>query len=150
MIELAYEQAEVAGIMQLCEDEAGPYQVIQEPGADWHLQGKRTAQPHEYERGGDRQVVVALSPDDWRDAGQRRTLGAQCCNASWCGAPCPASIPKAPEPVINWLEQTVVGWNKQPTPFVWNGKRRRRRERARLRRLAGSGAEVAYGKLIAN
>ena len=48
--------------------------------------------------------------------------------------------PQTPEQIIEWLEQTVRGWNTAPTPFVWNGKRRRRRERARLRRLAGSGA----------
>ncbi len=50
--------------------------------------------------------------------------------------------PKDAQEVIDWLEQTVVGWNKKPTPFVWNGKRRRRRERARLRHLAGSGAAI--------
>jgi hypothetical protein len=44
--------------------------------------------------------------------------------------------------VIDWLEQTVKGWNKQPTPFVWNGKRHRRRELARLRRLGGAGAAL--------
>ncbi|MBA2680490.1 MAG: hypothetical protein H0U76_19105 [Ktedonobacteraceae bacterium] len=37
VIELAYEHAEAAGIMQLCEDEAGPYQAIPQPGADWPL-----------------------------------------------------------------------------------------------------------------
>ena len=43
--------------------------------------------------------------------------------------------PKDAQQVIDWLEQTVVGWNDEPTPFVWNGKRRQRRERTRLRRL---------------
>jgi len=33
VIELAYEQAEAAGIVQLNEDEAGPYQSIPQPGA---------------------------------------------------------------------------------------------------------------------
>jgi hypothetical protein len=33
LIELAYEQAEAAGIVQLNEDEAGPYQAIPQPGA---------------------------------------------------------------------------------------------------------------------
>ena len=33
MIEQAYEQAEAAGIVQLNEDEAGPYQAIPQPGA---------------------------------------------------------------------------------------------------------------------
>jgi hypothetical protein len=34
--------------------------------------------------------------------------------------------PQSAQQVIDWLEQTVKGWNKNPTPFVWNGKRRRR------------------------
>ena len=57
--------------------------------------------------------------------------------------------PQTAQQVIDWLEQTVAGWNEDPTPFVWNGKRRRRRERARLRRLAGSGAAVLKGYSIA-
>lgn len=56
--------------------------------------------------------------------------------------------PKNAQEVIDWLEQTVAGWNKKPTPFVWNGKRRRRRERARIRRLAGSGAALIKGYSI--
>ena len=50
--------------------------------------------------------------------------------------------PTSAQEIIDWLEQTVDGWNQKPTPFVWNGKRRRRRERARLRRLGGSVAAV--------
>jgi hypothetical protein len=72
------------------------------------------------------------------------------CNASSCAAPSPGSIRKTRSPVIDWLEQTVAGWNQHPTPFVWNGKRRRRRERARLRRLGGSGAAVLHGYSIAS
>jgi hypothetical protein len=56
--------------------------------------------------------------------------------------------PKNPQQIIDWLEQTVEGWNEHPTPFVWNGKRRRRRERARVRRLAGSGASIVKGYSI--
>lgn len=58
--------------------------------------------------------------------------------------------PQSPEQIIDWLEQTVAGWNQHPTPFVWNGKRRRRRERARLRRLAGSGAAARVCNPIAS
>ena len=36
-----------------------------------------------------------------------------------------------------------------PTPFVWGGKRHARRERARLRRLGGSGATLVKGYSIA-
>ena len=58
--------------------------------------------------------------------------------------------PQSPQEIIEWLEQTVEGWNQNPTPFVWNGKRRRRRERAHLRRLAGSGAAIRIRKLNAS
>ena len=44
--------------------------------------------------------------------------------------------------IIDRLEAVACGWNAQPTPFIWNGKRRQRRDRARKRvhRLGGSGA----------
>ncbi len=58
--------------------------------------------------------------------------------------------PTDAQQIIDWLEQTVAGWNTKPTPFVWNGKRRRRRERAHLRRLAGSGAALAKGYSLAS
>lgn len=50
--------------------------------------------------------------------------------------------PKTPEEIIAWLEAAARGWNREPTPFVWGGKRKARRERARQRRyaLGGSGA----------
>ena len=52
--------------------------------------------------------------------------------------------PTNPQQIIDWLEAAVRGWNKNPTPFVWGGKRAARRDRARKRRqaLAGSGACV--------
>jgi hypothetical protein len=54
--------------------------------------------------------------------------------------------PQTPEEMIEWIEATARGWNRHPTPFVWGGKRRARRERARGRRyrLAGSGACVRH------
>ena len=44
--------------------------------------------------------------------------------------------------IIDLLEATARGWNRNPTPFVWGGKRAARRERSRRRRhaLGGSGA----------
>ena len=62
ILDQAYEQAEAAGIVQLCEDEAGPYQVIPQPGEDWHLEGKPTAQPHEYVRGGTAKLLTLFRP----------------------------------------------------------------------------------------
>src|SRR5215211_5981745 len=34
--------------------------------------------------------------------------------------------PHSPDEIGSWFEQTARGWNEQPTPFVWNGKRRQR------------------------
>jgi hypothetical protein len=51
--------------------------------------------------------------------------------------------PHSPEEIGCWFEQTARCWNEQPTPFVWNGKRRQRRRRSggdQTHRLGGSGA----------
>ena len=50
--------------------------------------------------------------------------------------------PDTPDEIIELLEATARGWNRNPTPFVWGGKRAARRERSRNRRHAvgGSGA----------
>jgi len=246
VIELACEQAEAAGIVQLNEDEAGPYQAVPQPGASWQPEGHPALQPHEYERGGTAKLLTLFRPatgkirakgvvsvtnavlHPWLKE-QLSTLLAEieqehpaaalppeaerprCAQwETWLGHP-----PRTPKPplrivlvldnlaghlsydlvrwlfdhgvmplytpvggswlnmaesvqriivrralagqhpqtaqeVIDWLEQTVEGWNNRPTPFVWNGKRRRRRERARVRRLAGSGAALVKGYAIAS
>ncbi|WP_157506359.1 hypothetical protein [Ktedonobacter racemifer] len=51
---MACEHAEAAGIVQLNEDEAGPYQAIPQPGSSWQPEGHPLLHPHEYERGGHR------------------------------------------------------------------------------------------------
>jgi hypothetical protein len=50
--------------------------------------------------------------------------------------------PQSADELIQWLAEAVTGWNADPTPFVWGGKRAARRARARQRRhhLGGSGA----------
>jgi transposase len=246
LIELACEQAEPAGIVQLNEDEAGPYQAIPQPGASWEPQGHPATQPHEYLRGGTAKLLTLFRPAtghlrakgvlSTRNAVLHPWLQEQLTEVlaeiekkqpsqalppeaerplcaqweTWLGHPPSRPLPplrillildnlaghlsydlvqwffehgvmplytpiggswlnmaesvqriiirralcgqhpKTAQEVIDWLEQTVDGWNQAPTPFVWNGKRRRRRERARLRRLAASGAAVAKGYAIAS
>jgi hypothetical protein len=48
--------------------------------------------------------------------------------------------PTSAAAVMAWLAAAVAGWNADPTPFTWDGKRRRRRQRARERRHALGGA----------
>jgi hypothetical protein len=42
--------------------------------------------------------------------------------------------PQSAEEVKAWLAAAVRGWNADPTPFEWGGKRAARRQRARQRR----------------
>jgi len=247
LIEDAYELAEEAGVPLWCQDEAGPYQAIPQPGLDWHPQGKPTMQPHEYARGGTAKLLTLFRPAtgevratgvlsapnvvlhpwlqeelqaildelDQEPRPVRVALPAQHrlqrtwqhwywsyerpkpapplrliliwdnlaghlsyhmvrwllhrgilplytpLSGSWLNMAeslqriivrraLAGQHPQSAQQVIDWLEQTVAGWNKHPTAFVWNGKRRRRRERARLRRLGGSGAAIQHGYSIAN
>ena len=48
--------------------------------------------------------------------------------------------PRSATEVMAWLREQVAGWNADPTPFEWGGKRAARRQRARARRhrLGGS------------
>ena len=50
--------------------------------------------------------------------------------------------PETPQQIIDALEATAQSWNREPTPFVWGGKRAARRQRSQERRhaLGGSGA----------
>jgi len=50
--------------------------------------------------------------------------------------------PETPDHIISLLEGVAKGWNQDPTPFEWGGKRFARRQRNRQRRhaLGGSGA----------
>lgn len=52
--------------------------------------------------------------------------------------------PQTPDEIRAWLEAAARGWNREPTPFIWGGKRRARRGRAwqRRHRLGGSGAQA--------
>jgi hypothetical protein len=48
--------------------------------------------------------------------------------------------PQSQAELIAWLDDTVAGWNANPTPFTWHGQRYERRQRARQRRRGGSPA----------
>ena len=52
--------------------------------------------------------------------------------------------PRSPTEIGSWLQQAAQAWNRQPTPFLWNGKRRQRRRRRSggAHALGGSGAHT--------
>ncbi len=225
-----------------CQDEAGPYQAIPQPGPSWRPEGRPARRPHEYVRGGTAKLLTLLRPATGEVRGQPVERAPNAVLHPWLKgqleailATMPAPAPEAataeatracweawqeglserftlpdnlpplrlllvwdnltghktPELVcwlcahgilplytplggswlnmaesvqrilvrraldgqhpqgapelMAWLGATVRGWNAAPTPFVWGGKRRQRRWRARQRRhrqhaLGGSGA----------
>src|SRR5882672_7558388 len=62
MIESAYRLAEGCGIPVWCQDEAGPYQAIPQPGAGWFPHSDPGRQPHEYVRGGTAKLLTLFRP----------------------------------------------------------------------------------------
>lgn len=239
MIERAYRLGETLGLQVWCEDEAGPYQAIPQPGESWQPTGKPAHQPHEYLRGGTAKLLTRFHPatgtvrarpvttapnsvlhpwlqeeltailatltalsaeavlaqaqrslwESWQEGlSVRPTLLAELpplrvllvldnlaghksaalvcwlmdhgimplytpVAGSWLNMA--ESIqriivsralngqqPENAKQVMEWLAATVRGWNTEPTPFEWGGKRAARRARARTRRhaLGGSGA----------
>jgi hypothetical protein len=237
---LAYCLAEAAGIPVWCQDEAGPYQAIPQPGASWQPVGRPQCQPHEYIRGGTAKLLTLFRPATGAVRAQgvrsaanavlhpwlQRELTAVLAGlpalttpaeerpplaqwATWLGHPPREPLPPlrliliwdnlaghrswaivrwlfqhgvmplhtplsgswlnmaeslqrivvgralagqhphSAEELIGWLEDAVAGWNAAPTPFVWDGKRRERRVRARQRRLGGSAAMLPESQVIA-
>ena len=240
MIELAYRVAEVAGVPVWCQDEAGPYQTIPQPGTSWQPEGRPARLPHEYVRSGTAKLLTLFRPatGEVRAKGVRRAPNAVLHPwlqeeltqalaalpevttpqaerppaahwATWLGHeprdPLPplrlilvwdnlaghhswpivrwllqhgimplytplggswlnmaealqrilvtralaGQHPQTAQQIIQWLEATVAGWNAAPTPFVWDGKRRERRQRAQRRRLGGAAAVLTNPQLIA-
>src|SRR3954449_11608420 len=52
--------------------------------------------------------------------------------------------PRSPAEIGAWFQQTAEAWNRQPTPFLWNGERgkRRRKQRGDAHPLGGSAAHT--------
>jgi hypothetical protein len=50
------------GVPLWCQDEAGPYQAIPQPGASWQPEGEPARQPHEYLRGGTAKLLTLFRP----------------------------------------------------------------------------------------
>ncbi|MGH9895833.1 MAG: transposase, partial [bacterium] len=62
MIEGAYTLGERLGLSVFCQDEAGPYQAIPQPGPSWQEEGKPATQPHEWVRGGTVKLLTLFRP----------------------------------------------------------------------------------------
>lgn len=75
MIEQAYTLGEAMGLSVWCQDEAGPYQTVPQPGASWQPMGKPAQQPSDYLRNGTAKLLTLFHPVD----GAVRVQGVQAC-----------------------------------------------------------------------
>jgi transposase len=62
VIERAYMQGERLGLQVWCEDEAGPYQTIPQPGSSWQGENQPARQPHQYLRGETAKLLTLFRP----------------------------------------------------------------------------------------
>jgi hypothetical protein len=62
LIERAYRAGEQRDLPVFCQDEAGPYQAIPQPGHSWQPVGRPARQPHEYVRGGTVKLLTLFRP----------------------------------------------------------------------------------------
>jgi hypothetical protein len=98
---LAYQVAEAAGIALWCQDEAGPYQAIPQPGASWQPMGRPQRQPHEYVRGGTAKLLTLFRPATGEVHGKGVTNAPNAVLHPWLQAELTqvlAGLPAAPPP----------------------------------------------------
>jgi hypothetical protein len=62
VIDLAYRVGEPLGVPVWCQDEAGPYQAIPQPGASWQPVAHPARLPHEYIRQGTAKLLTLFRP----------------------------------------------------------------------------------------
>ena len=82
MIERAYTLGERLGLPVFCQDEAGPYQAIPQPGPSWQRSGTPARHPHEYVRGGTVKLLTLFRPatgEVWaKPRSEERRVGKEC------------------------------------------------------------------------
>jgi hypothetical protein len=89
LIEQAYRDGNRLGLAVWCEDEAGPYQAIPQPGRSWQPAGVPARYPHEYIRGGTAKLLTLFHPA----TGQVRVKG----------------ITRSPNTVLHpWLQEELT------------------------------------------
>ncbi|MGI8549961.1 MAG: transposase [Dehalococcoidia bacterium] len=96
MLERAYREGEALGVPVWCEDEAGPYQAIPQPGASWEPEGQPAQQPHAYVRGGTAKLLTLFRPATGEVRGQGVTRSPNAILHPWLEAELPAILAALP------------------------------------------------------
>jgi DDE superfamily endonuclease len=98
-----------------CQDEAGPYQAVPQPGPSWQPEGHPARQPHEYVRGGTAKLLTLFRPATGEVRGEPVERATNAVLHPWLRreltailATCPPG-PTAPTPGRRWAD-----WHWQP------------------------------------
>ena len=114
MIEQAYLLGEAVGLETWCEDEAGPYQAVPQPGASWEPAGQPATQPHEYFRGGVAKLLTLFRPATGTVRAKAVEHTTNAVLHPWLQGELTAVLPTttSPEdaPVEFWRQWSTWGW----------------------------------------
>jgi DDE superfamily endonuclease len=120
LIEQAYRLGEAAGLQVWCQDEAGPYQAVPQPGASWQPAGDPARRPHEYVRGGTAKLLTLFRPASGRLRAEPVDRAPNTVLHPWLQreleailATC-APAPRTPGPGQRWAD-----WLPANTPPWW-------------------------------
>jgi len=118
VIERAYRTAEALGIPLWCQDEAGPYQAVPQPGPSWQPAGQPAHIPHEYVRGGTAKLLTLFRPatGEIRAVPVERTPNAVL--HPWLKAEVAAILAERPPPAAGPGRDTA-GWDWRDRP-LWD------------------------------
>jgi hypothetical protein len=118
VIEQAYTLGELVGLPVWCEDEAGPYQAIPQPGASWAPMSEPVTQAHEYFRGGTAKLLTLFRPATGEVRAQPVTQTTNAVLHPWLEGELSVLLPPKPaasssetsaEPPAAWLPSEVAG-----------------------------------------
>ncbi|EFH82730.1 helix-turn-helix domain-containing protein [Ktedonobacter racemifer] len=86
VIERAYLIGERLGLQVWCEDEAGPYQTIPQPGSSWQIEHRPARQAHQYLRGETAKLLTLCAARHRRTTRRSSPTKYQCHSASLAAA----------------------------------------------------------------
>lgn len=110
MIEGAYTLGERLGLLVFCQDEAGPYQAIPQPGPSWQPTGEPATQPHEYVRGGTAKLLTLFRPSTGEVWAQPVEQAPNAVLHPWLQEELTAILETLPPPEVSDPEATRAAW----------------------------------------
>jgi len=119
VIARAYRTAEALGIPLWCQDEAGPYQAIPQPGASWQPVGQPVHRPHEYVRGGTAKLLTLFRPATGEVRAQPVAQATNAILHPWLKQEVEAILATLPPPDPAAPGRPAAAWEWRERP-LWN------------------------------